>query len=669
MDISNRLADETSPYLRQHQSNPVHWQPWDDRAFALAKATNRPILLSIGYASCHWCHVMAHESFEDSKIAAALNRDFVSIKLDREERPDLDALFQHALGLLGERSGWPVTLFLTPDGVPFWGGTYFPPVERYGRPAFGDVLARVAQSWQAKDAVIGQNIDVLAQGLADLSTPSTGAALSLTDCDRIAQAISAAFDRWDGGFGAAPKFPQIPMLMLAWSGWKRSGDSALRDGVLCALDHMCQGGIYDHVGGGFARYSVDERWLAPHFEKMLYDNALFIEMLTAAWTDTGKDLYRRRIEETIAWVIRDLGLDGGVFAGSLDADWNGEEGGYYVWTVEEVTQTLGPKAALFRKIYEISRIGNFHQGQSIPNRLDHLDDLDPAMEAELIDCLTQLRQARAKRAAPARDDKILVDWNAMMISGLVRAGLALNRPDWIAQALQGFQSIPTLDDELRHSWCQNRPGPAAQLDDYAQMCRAALDLAEATGDTHFIVQAQKWVEIVHERFSDASLGYLLVATAQNDGIASQRTAQDLPNPSGNGVMMENLSRLYYLTGDTLYWDRAQAIAQAFGGQIAGAAFGFGTLINAQELLLSAVQIVMVGDDPDLWRAIHSVHIPTRVIARISGAETLAPDHPAFGKTLVAGKAAVYVCQGPVCSPPFTQASDLSQHLRRLCLPL
>src|SRR5580658_7111467 len=436
----NRLDEETSPYLLQHKDNPVHWQAWGEATLATAKQHDRPILLSIGYAACHWCHVMAHESFENPAIAGLMNDLFVNIKVDREERPDLDAIYQHALALLGEQGGWPLTMFLTPDGEPFWGGTYFPPDQRWGRPGFAQVLEAISAAYAGKRDDVAKNVAVLREALQRLGQPQHGGAILRQQLDPIAERLLRETDQIHGGIGTAPKFPQCGILELFWRAWKRTHSTPYRDAVTKALDAMCQGGIYDHLGGGFARYSTDARWLAPHFEKMLYDNAELIDLLTLVWQETKSPLYRQRIDETAGWVAREMLTPGGGFASSLDADSEHEEGKFYVWSAEEVGATLGPDAAVFNEIYDVTAEGNW-EGHTILNRLHHPALLADETEALLARCRAQLFALRAPRVRPGTDDKVLADWNGLMIAALAQAGLVFERPEWVAMAARAFAFI------------------------------------------------------------------------------------------------------------------------------------------------------------------------------------------------------------------------------------
>ncbi|MFP6726031.1 MAG: thioredoxin domain-containing protein, partial [Alphaproteobacteria bacterium] len=367
MSKTNRLGFETSPYLLQHKDNPVHWHPWGDNALNEARNQGKPILLSIGYAACHWCHVMAHESFENPQIAKLMNELFVNIKVDREERPDIDGVYMTALGLMGEQGGWPLTMFLTPDGEPFWGGTYFPPEARYGRPGFSDILLKVADIFHTQPDNIRQNADAIIKSLKKSKATATDIQINGEVLDRVAQLLYQQIDVVHGGLGRAPKFPQCNALEMILRTWLRHRDGAMLGAVNKSLTAMCQGGIYDHLGGGFARYSTDAQWLAPHFEKMLYDNAQLIDILTLAWQVGGNPLYAIRIEETIAWILREMVVGGGGFAATLDADSEGEEGKFYVWQEAEIDKVLGDNATDFKAAYDVSPSGNW-EGKVILNR-------------------------------------------------------------------------------------------------------------------------------------------------------------------------------------------------------------------------------------------------------------------------------------------------------------
>jgi hypothetical protein len=663
----NRLGEETSPYLLQHKDNPVHWQAWSERALAAAKAQDKPILLSIGYAACHWCHVMAHESFENPAIAALLNDLYIPIKVDREERPDLDAIYQHALALLGEQGGWPLTMFLSPDGEPFWGGTYFPPEPRWGRPGFAQVLQGVAQTFHREPDKVTKNVVALRDALARLGQPEAGDGIDPGLFDRIAERLLREVDPLNGGIGTAPKFPQCGIFELLWRGWKRTRQIPYRDAVLRTLTTICQGGIYDHLGGGFARYSVDARWLAPHFEKMLYDNAELVDLLTLVWQEVRDPLYAQRVAETIGWLEREMVTQGGGFASSLDADSEHEEGKFYVWSAAEIDAALGDDAAAFTEIYDVTPGGNWEE-KNILNRLRHPALMDAEPEARLARCREKLFAVRAPRVRPGLDDKVLADWNGLMIAALAQAGLVFERPDWLALARRAFvfveNEMAASDGRLFHSWRGGQARHPASVDDYANLCRAALALYEPTQDPRFLGRAQGWIAVLDRHYWDgAGGGYFFAADDTPGLIARAKTATDAAVPAGNGTLVGVLARLAVLTGDESYRDRAEAIVRAFAGEVGKNFFPLATLINSAELAQNPVQIVLAGapGDPaleELRRAVYAVSLPRRIVQIVAPDGALPPGHPAAGKTIVDGKATAYVCEGPVCSLPISGAEAL-----------
>jgi uncharacterized protein len=670
----NRLGEETSPYLLQHKDNPVHWQPWSEETLAAAKAADKPILLSIGYAACHWCHVMAHESFENREIAGRMNELFVNIKVDREERPDLDAIYQHALALMGEQGGWPLTMFLTPDGEPFWGGTYFPPEQRWGRPGFPQILEALSEAYARDHDKVAKNVVALRDALQRLGRPERGGAIGPELLDRMAERLLREADQLHGGIGTAPKFPQTGILELLWRAWKRTRQAAYRDAVKKTLDAMCQGGIYDHLGGGFARYSTDARWLVPHFEKMLYDNAELVELMTTVWQETKKRLYRDRIAETLGWVMREMLTPEGGFASSLDADSEHEEGKFYVWTEAEIDAVLGERSALFKRFYDVTPDGNWEE-KTILNRSNAPEPADEETESELADCRELLFQRRAGRVRPGWDDKVLSDWNGLMIAAMANAGLVFDRQEWIETARRAFDFISrqmtNADGRLLHSWRAGRARHPASVDDYANLCRAALALHEATGDEDFLKRARDWIAILDRHYwDDAAGGYFFAADDTKGLIARAKTAADSAVPAGNGTVVGVLTRLAVLTGGESYRRRAEAIVEAFSGEIARNFFPLATLLNNIEVLQKPLQVVVIGvkSDPvvqSLLRTVHNVSLPNRVVFAVPPEASLPAKHPAFGKGLIDGKPAAYVCEGPVCSLPITDAESLLETLARV----
>ena len=670
---ANLLDRETSPYLLQHKDNPVHWRPWSEAALAEARATGKPILLSVGYAACHWCHVMAHESFEDEETAHLMNALFVNVKVDREERPDLDSIYQTALALMGEQGGWPLTMFLTPDGEPFWGGTYFPPTSRYGRPAFRDVLRGIAEAYRTKPEAVQQNTAALVKALkAQNATPGQGEPISTAIIDQVAERLVQEVDTIHGGIGGAPKFPQPSIFELLWRAWRRTRNDIFERAVTLTLDRMSQGGIYDHLGGGFARYATDARWLVPHFEKMLYDNAQLVELLTLVWQETKSPLYARRVEETIGWLTREMMAEGSAFAATLDADSEGEEGKYYVWTEAEIDALLGPAAPIFKDAYDVTPEGNW-EGHTILNRSKRMLLGSAEHEAKLAEARQVLLAAREKRVPPGRDDKLLADWNGLMIAALARAGFAFDRPAWIAlgaSALTAMQRLMTAPDgRLRHSYRDGRLQHPATLDDHANLARAALALFEASGDAAHLAYGEALVDAANTYFWDRiGGGYYFAAEDARDLIARPKHAHDNAVPSGNGTMAMVLARLYHHTGTTAYRDRAEAVIASFSGELQRNFFPLSTLLNAAELLERPLQVVLVGphDDPSLHAMRHAVataaSLPNLVLQMVAPEAALPDSHPASGKGMVAGRATAYVCEGPVCSAPFTDPDALARDL-------
>jgi uncharacterized protein YyaL (SSP411 family) len=670
----NRLGEETSPYLLQHKDNPVHWQPWSPETLAAAKAENKPILLSIGYAACHWCHVMAHESFEDPQIAARMNELFVNIKVDREERPDLDSIYQHALALMGEQGGWPLTMFLTPDGEPFWGGTYFPPEQRWGRPGFPQVLEAMSNAYARDRDNVAKNVVALREALQRLGCPERGGAIGRELLDRVAERLLRETDQLHGGIGTAPKFPQTGVLELLWRAWKRTGQPPYRDAIVKALDAMCQGGIYDHLGGGFARYSTDARWLVPHFEKMLYDNAELVDLLTLVWQETKSPLYRERVDETLGWVGREMVTPEGGFASSLDADSEHEEGKFYVWSEAEIDQVLGERASLFKRFYDVTPEGNWEE-KNILNRSKSPERADEQTERALAACRALLLRAREHRVRPGWDDKVLADWNGLMIAAMANAGVVFERPEWIDTARRAFDFIhgemTGADGRLLHGWRAGRARHPANVDDYANLCRAALALHEATGDERFLSQTRDWIAVLDRHYWDEAGGGYFFAAKDTEGlIARAKTAADSAVPAGNGTLVGVLTRLAILTGDEAYRRRAEAVVETFSGEAARNFFPLATLLNNVELLDKPLQIVVVGEKGDppfqsLLRAVYSVSLPNRVVLALPPDGSLPAGHPATVKGLVDAKPTAYVCEGPVCSLPITDTESLLESLARV----
>jgi uncharacterized protein YyaL (SSP411 family) len=681
----NRLARETSPYLLQHAHNPVDWWAWGPDALAEAQRANKPILLSVGYAACHWCHVMAHESFEDEPTAAVMNGLFVNIKVDREERPDIDQIYMSALHLLGEQGGWPLTMFLTPAGEPVWGGTYFPKEARFGRAAFTDVLREIARLFAEEPERIGKNRDALMARLAEKARPEGKVTVGLAELDRAANGIARAIDTRNGGLSGAPKFPQCALFELLWRAGERAptdehatrtAASAFFGRVLLTLEHICEGGIYDHIGGGFARYSTDERWLVPHFEKMLYDNAQLLELLALAHARTGHPLFRERAAETVGWLAREMTTAERAFSASLDADSEGEEGKFYVWSLAEVEAVLQREdAGFFAAQYDVTAEGNF-EGHNILNRLKDLprNTDSPAATLEEAAQLAMLRgkllKERDKRIRPGLDDKVLADWNGLMIAALANAGSLLGEGGWVAMAARAFQFIASgmaRGDRLGHSWRTGRllyPGLAS---DFACMVRAALALHEATGERPYLDQALVWQRALDRHYANPDNGgYFLTADDAEGLVVRPGATNDDATPNPNGVAAQNLVRLAVLTGDDAWRQKADRLIEGVLSAAGDHLIGHASVLNALDLRLRAAEIVVTGAGERaeaLTAAALKLPLLNRIVLRAPNAEALPASHPARDKIAAAPDGAAFVCVGERCSLPVTNAHALAEAVR------
>ncbi len=667
----NRLAQETSPYLLQHKDNPVHWRAWGPAALAEAKATGKPILLSVGYAACHWCHVMAHESFEDAATASVMNELFVNIKVDREERPDVDAIYMGALHELGEQGGWPLTMFLTSDAEPFWGGTYFPKEERYGRPSFVRVLNEVARIYRDEQDKVRQNAEVLKDRLKPQRRHDTGAPPPEAMLAELAPRLVQAVDPTHGGIRGAPKFPQPQFFGLLWRAGLRFGLPHPLEAVDLTLTQIAQGGIYDHLGGGFARYSVDEKWLVPHFEKMLYDNAQLVEMMTQAWREKKSPLYKLRVEETIGWLMREMMVEGGGFASSLDADSEGEEGKFYVWSLAEIEDALGgDDAKLFAEIYGVTAGGNF-EGHNILNRLGAIALRDAQTEARLAAMREALLERRGLRVRPGFDDKVLADWNGLMIAALANAADAFERADWLEAAERAFAFVctrMTSHGRLLHAYRNGEAKAPATANDYANMIKAALALASVTGKPDYIERAKAWADVLDTHYWSENLGgYYFTADDTSDLIVRPFSGQDEAAPNANGTMVSNLAALYLWTGEERYRQRAEAILRGFAGAMAANVLAHAGLLAASLDLMAPAQIVLIAPEGkstrELRRALSTVSLPNAVVQEVRAGDSLPASSPAHGKTAIANKPTAYVCVGPQCSLPVSEPAALVETVK------
>jgi uncharacterized protein YyaL (SSP411 family) len=681
----NALAAETSLYLRQHADNPVDWHPWGAEALELARRLDRPILLSIGYSACHWCHVMAHESFEDPATAALMNAGFVNIKVDREERPDLDRIYQTAHQVMNQAGGgWPLTMFLAPDTQrPFFSGTYFPPEQRYGMPAFRTVLEKVTEFYRTRRGDLQQFGDKLLDVLGQLQPPrdASPGALSREPLLGLRGTLQREFDGQFGGFGEAPKFPQPMNLELLLRLWRSSatGDEPDLQALYMAtltLTRMAEGGLNDQLGGGFCRYSVDPYWMIPHFEKMLYDNAQLLGVYAQAAVATGEPLFRRVAAETAEWMLRELGAPQGGFYSTLDADSEGHEGRYYVWTPEQVRDLLEPgQYEVFARRFGLDREANFegawhlHTFRSTADIARDLSLDEAAVETQIEEARAILLQARAARTRPARDEKFLVAWNGMAIAGLARAGRALERADLVDAATAAMRFLRQhcwQDGRLLAVHAEGRSRFAACLDDYALLAWGLLELLEARWDADALAWAIELTEVMLAHFADAEHGgFFFTADDHEALIVRPKTYSDDATPAGNGVAACMLLRLGHLLGESRYLDAAEDTLRSARAAIERYPQGHGTLLMAlEEFTDPPVILVLRGppDEIDLWRGeVDKLYDPHRMIVAVPAAARDLP--PALaGKPAQDGTVA-YVCRGMTCSAPVTSLGQLVRGLR------
>lgn len=649
----NRLYRATSPYLLQHRDNPVHWYEWGEEALQTALAEDKPILLSIGYAACHWCHVMAHESFENADIARLMNDHFVNIKVDREERPDIDQIYMEGLHRLGVQGGWPLTAFLTPSASMFWGGTYFPPVSRHGLPGFPDLLRAISTAWRERRDEVMSSAHAVTTAMASALAPPSGwdLAFDVNDFDQYASESIQRLDPVLGG-GSAPKFPNAPLmesLLLAAQGDSDGGTA--RDALLLWLKSMCLGGIYDHLGGGIHRYAVDSRWLVPHFEKMLYDNALLLRALVLARPLTKsaelKALFRIRIEETIECLCRDFLETSGGLSSSIDADSDGSEGRFYVWSAPEIAKNLpGDTVALFNQIYDVKPTGNW-EGKSILHRLHFRGwGYTPAEEETLKQARSLLFEARSNRIAPGIDDKVLTDWNGMAIRAVADCGYVLDRADWIALAETLFQSVLKSTDASRrlvHSRRGARIKEGAFLTDLAAMVNAAVTLYAYTGDDQYRQCIQCWIEQADTHHADDDGSFYF--TANDNADCPMRTYQDRDEatPSASGQWLEALQRAALVLSDPELQRQTDRLAERLWSRISGQPHGYSAIMNALRLNLEPRKLVIAERDGALATVARTYPDPARLDVIINPDEA-----PAEWKS---ERPAAWLCSGPVCLPP------------------
>jgi uncharacterized protein len=678
----NRLLGEQSPYLRQHAFNPVDWYPWGDEALARARSENKPILLSIGYSACHWCHVMEHESFENQAIARLMNDNFVSIKVDREERPDLDQIYMDAVQLLTGRGGWPLTVFLTPDGKPFYGGTYFPPEDRHGIAGFPRVLAAIADAYRNKPDDVRQNVERLTKAIGSLAEYKPGAGEMKPDLAAAgARALSAHFDRINGGIGGAPKFPNTFVFSLFLRIFQADGDESMADMVRLTLTHMAKGGIYDQLGGGFHRYSVDERWLVPHFEKMLYDNALLPRLYLDAGRALGEHEFFQTARETLDYVIREMTSPEGGFYSSQDADSEGEEGKFFLWAPAEMRRAVGDELApLAARFFDISEEGNF-EGRNILHRTIGIAEaarMFKLPENEIVAAVEKIRrlmfEAREHRIKPGRDDKILAAWNGMMIGAFADGYRALGDERYLhaATGAADFVRHQLWDGHaLKRSFKDGLARFNGYLEDYALIGGAMIDVYEATLDRRYLDYAREFAGVILERFADRENGGFFFTSDDHEQLITRaKAAFDGSTASGNSAAVMMLLRLYPYFNDERYLHEAERALRLFAPFMEQQPFAFSHMLEAVDgYQRGAAEIVIVGERSSAelrqWLdELGRLYLPNRAIFVVqpnAAGSAIVPE-AAAGKNQIDGRITGYVCRARTCSAPITALQELRSTL-------
>ncbi len=679
----NRLAAEPSPYLRQHAGNPVDWYPWSPEALNRARSEDKPILLSVGYSACHWCHVMAHESFEDAEIAKLMNEHFINIKVDREERPDLDQLYQGVVQLMGRGGGWPLTVFLTPDLRPFFGGTYFPPADKFGMPGFPKILRAVHTGWLEQREELIQQSKQFESGLSKLASAgleSSASELTGRDIVSAANDLEGLIDWKHGGFGQAPKFPNPMNVALLLRGYRRTKSGSLLSAVTLTLQSMARGGIYDQLGGGFHRYSVDERWLVPHFEKMLYDNAQLLHLYAEAEQISPNPLWRKVVEETVEYVRREMTDPEGGFYATQDADSEGEEGKFFVWTPQELSTVLPPRlAALAQAHFGIKDQGNFEGGSTILELVEEPQDLArrlkataEAVESDLLAARKQLFEAREKRIKPGRDEKILAGWNGLMIRGLAFAARVFGRADWIALAKNAADVV------LDRMWSEGRLLRARQggqnridgfIEDYGDLAAGLVALYQACFDPGYLEAAEALANRAVELFWDEEKqAYRSAPKDSTDLFCATYALHDNAFPSGASTLTEAQVALAAITGRRSHFEQAGKYLRKMREEMLRNPFGYGHLmIAADNWLEGAAEVTLVGSQVQvqpLLQAVNSSFAPTLAVAFRDPSQPIpaAMAEGLLGRDAVKGKAAAYLCRNFSCQPPITDAAKLKEAL-------
>jgi uncharacterized protein YyaL (SSP411 family) len=673
---TNRLINETSPYLLQHAHNPVDWYPWCDEAFQKARDENKPILLSIGYSACHWCHVMERESFENEEIAALMNELFVNIKVDREERPDLDEIYMNAVQMMTGRGGWPMTIFLTPEGKPFYGGTYFPPEDRYNVPGLPKILRGVANAYRTQPEDVENSVAQILSRLRSMARSAPSAQPFDPDIIvRAAEQLAQAHDPEHGGFGKAPKFPNAGVYELFMRAWRRSQSPRFLDPIMFTLRKMASGGIYDHLGGGFHRYSVDEKWLVPHFEKMLYDNAQLIRIYAQAYQITGAPEFKQVVEESVAYVLREMLQPEGGFYSTQDADSEGVEGKFFVWSPQELTQVLGEESAeIFARVYDVTEAGNFEHGSILhpiltPEQAGKYFKRAPEEIISLLrDAKRKLFAQREKRMKPFRDEKIISGWNGLMLSGIAAALETTGNVEYGQAAMRTTEFIFSRmfqNGRLLHTYKDGLAKIPAYLDDYAFAATGVLDLFEATLERQLLERAKTLAAIMIEEFWDEADGAFFYAGKSHEKLISRaKPVFDGSIPSGNSMAAQLLLRLYHYTNEESLLMKAETVLRSYYEAMTAQPFGLAHMLAALDFyLVKPKEIVVVGAagqaTRELLETVRSIYVPNRTLQWIQPHEQIEAIAPLLqGKGQVNGKATAYVCQNFTCSAPVTDPADL-----------
>jgi uncharacterized protein YyaL (SSP411 family) len=673
---TNRLINETSPYLRQHAHNPVDWYPWGEEALARARQENKPIMLSVGYSACHWCHVMEHESFEDEATAQLMNEHFINIKVDREERPDVDHIYMNAVQMLSGRGGWPMTVFLTPDGKPFYGGTYFPKEDRYGMPGFRRVLLAVAQAYHEKPEDVQKTVGQLMAGLQRVEAlQPSGQPLDAHLASDAAAKLSGAYDETHGGIGHAPKFPNEAVLELFLRAFWNTRQQRYLDMVLHTLRQMAHGGIYDQIGGGFHRYSVDERWLVPHFEKMLYDNAQLVPLYLSAYQLTRDRFFAEIAADVLAYVTREMRSPEGGFYSTQDADSEGEEGKFFLWDVAEVRRIMGDeKAEVICRYWDISEAGNFEH-RNIPHATLEVAQLAKMFRREVEDvrqlvaeARCKLFGARAQRVKPGLDDKMLTAWNALMISAYAKAAEILDDPRYRQIAVDAIAFVEAKlqrGDRLLSTYKDGVAKLNAYLDDYAFFVAALLDVFELTQDRRYLERAVVLADSMIAHFWDTQAGGFFFTSDDHEAlIVRSKPAFDGSIPSGNSVAARDLLRLYHYTEKADDLACAEALLQLYAASMREQSFGFANMLCAVDFYTQKPREIVVvaardaADGAALLQRIRRTYLPNRTLTVVDPSRREPLPSLVQGKAQIDGKPTVYVCHNMTCSAPVTEWADL-----------